>query len=137
MGPRLHPKAKKWKEHLHNLSRVTQVSFRLLIMFLKKSIKGILEQNAFSSSENSFCLCLQALLGFLFVLFIYLFLMQGLGFVCISLSPTSIFFFFFVPFSVCISNTRFRSVLLTWKLSFIIFIFYIFIFIIKFLSKTI
>lgn len=94
MGPRLHPKAKKWKEHLHNLSRVTQVSFRLLIMFLKKSIKGILEQNAFSSSENSFCLCLQALLGFLFVLFIYLFLMQGLGFVCISLSPTSIFFFF-------------------------------------------
>lgn len=93
MGPRLHPKAKKWKEHLHNLSRVTQVSFRLLIMFLKKSIKGILEQNAFSSSENSFCLCLQALLGFLFVLFIYLFLMQGLGFVCISLSPTSIFFF--------------------------------------------
>lgn len=90
----LHPKAEKWNEYLHNLSRVPSVSFNLLIMFLKKSIKRILEQNAFSSSEDLFCL-FSGPIGLLFALFIYF--MQGFAF----------FFFFnlFPPFSICINST--------------------------------
>ena len=67
--PILHPKAEKWNEYLHNLSRVPLVSFKLLIVFFKKSIKRILEQNAFSSSENLFRL-FSGPIGLLFALFI-------------------------------------------------------------------